>query len=80
MEIGLRVIGENGLSGERRHILSAYFTFVALDDQGKPTPVPAVTPENTDEKRRFEEAGHRRTRRTKAAKEQDEFRKSFGEP
>ncbi len=77
MEIGLKVSAENAFSGEKRHILSAYFTFVALDDWGKPSPVPGVTPETTDEKRRFEEAGHRRSRRITAAKEQEEFRKTF---
>ena len=77
MEIGLRVKAENAFSGELHHILSAYFTFVALDDRGKPTPVPKVLPETQDEKRRYEEADHRRSRRIRAAKEQDEFRKSF---
>lgn len=77
MEIGLKVSAENAFSGEKRHILSAYFTFVALDDQGKPSKVPGVTPETTDEKRRFEEAGHRHARRIRAAKEQTEFRKTF---
>lgn len=77
MEIGLKVSAENSFSGERRHILSAYFTFVALNDWGKPTPVPAVAPETPEEKRRFQEADHRRTRRVQASKEQEEFRKSF---
>lgn len=30
MEIGLRVKAEHPFSGETRHIVSAYFTFVAL--------------------------------------------------
>ncbi len=77
MEIGLKVSAENSFSGQIRHILSAYFTFVALDDLGKPTKVPGVIPENQDERRRFEEADHRRNRRVHAAKEQEEFRKSF---
>ena len=77
MEIGLKVSAENAFSGEKRHILSAYFTFVALNELGKPSPVPQVSPETTDEKRRFEEAGHRRARRIRAAKEQEEFRKTF---
>jgi len=77
MEIGLKVSTENSFSGERRHILSAYFTFVALDDWGKPSPVPEVAPETPDEQRRFEEAGIRRDRRITAAKEQEAFRKKF---
>jgi acyl-CoA hydrolase len=77
MEIGLRVSAENSFSGEIKHILSAYFTFVALDEQGKPTKVPLLTPETSDEKRRYQEADHRRSTRIKAAEEQEEFRKSF---
>lgn len=77
MEIGLRVSAENAFSGEIKHILSAYFTFVALDESGKPTKVPLVKPETADEMRRYEEADHRRSRRIKASKEQEEFRKSF---
>ena len=60
MEIGVRVEAENVITGERRHIASAYLTFVALDGKGKPTPVPAVLPETEDEQRRFREAAARR--------------------
>lgn len=77
MEIGLRVEAENVFSGKHHHILSAYFTFVALDEKGKPTSVPKVEPTTRDERRRYEEADHRRTRRIQAAKEQEAFRKSF---
>ena len=77
MEIGLRVSAETPFTGEERHILSAYFTFVALDDQGKPCKVPEVEPISAKQKKRFEEAELRRSRRILAAKEMDEFRKSF---
>ena len=40
-----------------------YITFVALDENGKPTPIPPVVPETDDEKRRFEEALARKERR-----------------
>lgn len=60
MEIGVRIECENPLSGERRHTASAYLTFVALDDAGRPTGVPAVTPETPEEKRRFLEGQKRR--------------------
>jgi acyl-CoA hydrolase len=43
--------------------VSAYLTFVALDDRGNPATVPAVVPGTDDEKRRFERAGLRREAR-----------------
>ena len=63
MEVGVRVDAENPLSGERRHTSSAYLTFVALDEKGKPTRVPAVVPETEAEKRRYAAARKRRTAR-----------------
>jgi acyl-CoA hydrolase len=71
MEIGVKVITENLMTGERLHTCSAYLTFVALDENGKPTPVPCVIPETEEEKRRYREAGERReyrlSRRQRAA-------------
>ncbi len=63
MEIGVKVIAEHYITGEKRHILSAYFTFIALDENRQPTEVPPVTPETPLEKRRFEEANDRREHR-----------------
>ncbi len=63
MEIGVRIEAENPLSGERRHTASAYLTFVALDESGCPTEVPPVSPETSEEKRRFEEGQRRRSER-----------------
>jgi len=60
MEIGLKVFKEDFRTQERVHILSAYFTFVALDDHLKPTEVPPVLPLSADEKRRFSQAEERR--------------------
>ena len=65
MEIGVKVDAENSYTGERRHIVSAYFTFVALDAQGRPAPAPVLLPETKDEKRRFNEAQFRRDERLK---------------
>ncbi|TAE32385.1 MAG: acyl-CoA thioesterase [Candidatus Kapaibacterium sp.] len=42
---------------------TAYLTFVALDEDRKPMPVPALIPQSEDEKRRFDEAGMRRETR-----------------
>ena len=63
MEVGVRVDSENPVTGETHHTARAYATFVALDDSGKPTPVPPIVPETPDEKRRFEQAQKRRQSR-----------------
>lgn len=63
MEIGCRVVAEDSYTRERRHIVSAYSTFVALDDEHKPAAVPPLVPEDEEEQARFEEAGLRRETR-----------------
>ena len=65
MEIGAKVEAENSYTGETRHILSAFFTFVALDEQGKPVDVPAAMPETPEQQRRFDNAEIRRAGRLK---------------
>lgn len=60
MEVGVRVCVEDLRTGDVRHTCSAFLTFVALGENGKPAPVPSVIPETPDEKRRFEQAGERR--------------------
>mgnify|MGYP000942106686 FL=1 len=63
MEIGVKVEAENSYEGTKRHIVSAYFTFVALDDEGKTVPVPALVPQNDKEQQRYEAAEVRRQAR-----------------
>ena len=65
MEVGVRVEAENPLTGERRHTNSAYLTIVAVDQSGRPTPVPPlVIPAGDEEGRRRErEAQIRRANR-----------------
>jgi acyl-CoA hydrolase len=63
MEVGVKVIAENVLTGEQRHTNSCYLTYVALDDNGAPTQVPPVEPETPDEKRRYNRAAKRRATR-----------------
>jgi acyl-CoA hydrolase len=63
MEVGVRVEAENPRSGEVRHTSTAYLTMVALDENGQPTPVPALVPETDDEMRRQREAELRRANR-----------------
>lgn len=73
MEVGVRVEVEQLATGEKKHTSSAYLTFVALGNNGKPTVIPPVIPETDEEKRRYEEALVRREmrlqmRRTKTGK------------
>ena len=63
MEVGVRVEAENPRTGESRHTSTAYLTMVALDEAGRPTPVPGVIAESEDEKRRQREAELRRANR-----------------
>lgn len=60
MEVGVKIVAENLLTGEKRHTNSCYVTYVALDDKGRPTEVPPIVPETPDEKRRYERAAKRR--------------------
>jgi acyl-CoA hydrolase len=60
MEVGVKVFSENVLTGQRKHTSSAYLTFVALDLNRKPHPVPPLILETEDDRRRFREAGERR--------------------
>jgi acyl-CoA hydrolase len=69
MEVGVRVDSENPITGEIRHTATAYTTFVALDDHGRPTKIPPVVPETPEEKRRFEQAKKRKDSRLKLAEE-----------
>jgi len=63
MEVGVRVEAEDLLTGRRRHTNSCYLTFVAVDRNGRPIEVPALTPETEDEVRRNLAAQERRRRR-----------------
>ena len=68
MEIGVRVEAECIRTGTHTHVGSAYLTFVALDDNDKPTEIPQIIPETEEEKRRYMEAQNRRELRLKQAK------------
>jgi uncharacterized protein (TIGR00369 family) len=71
MEIGVRVEAENIVTGEVRHTASAYLTFVALDEKGKPKEVPPLIIETEDERRRHREAKIRREARLAEKKREE---------
>lgn len=56
MEIGIKVTAENLRTQETRHTNSSYFTMVAVDENGKPVPVPPLIVETELEKKLFEAA------------------------
>ena len=60
LDVGVRVEAENLVTGERRHTNSCYLTFVAIDNEGHPIPVPKVMPESEQEKEWYEHAKERR--------------------
>ncbi len=69
MEVGVRVESEDPLTGTRTHVLSAYLTFVTIDQDGRPIAVAPVRPETRDEKLRYQEALARRATRLQLAEE-----------
>ncbi len=60
MEIGVRLDAENPRTGERFHTVSAYLTFVAVDENLKPTQIEPIIPQSEDEMRRYKRAQERR--------------------
>ena len=65
MEAEVHVIAENPITGERTYTNTAYLVYVALDDVGRPTSVPALKAETEEEQRRMEKARERQERRLK---------------
>lgn len=63
MEIGIKVIAEHIRTQDKRHVNSCFFTMVAVDEAGKPTPVPPLRPFSPDERRRHAGAELRKTMR-----------------
>ncbi len=82
MEVGVRVLAERwNESTPAVQVGSAYLVFAAVDEQGRPRPVPQVVPETEQDKRRCQEAQIRRTHRLarrRAIKELREKRAAEG--
>ena len=60
MEVIADVYLEDRTSGEKSKVNEAIYTFVAVDNNGKPIPVPALIPETDLEKQRYNNALQRR--------------------
>ena len=55
MKVHINVCEENTLSHKSKQTTTAYFTYVALDENGRPTEVPPLLPQTEKEKADFEE-------------------------
>ncbi len=60
MEVGVRIEAQDPSTRKTTHTGSCHLTFVALDEKGKPTPIPKLLPTTLEEKRRFNQALTRR--------------------
>ena len=63
MEATVEVHAENPITGVQTHTNTAYLVYVALDDAGRPTPVPPLQAETEDEKQKMHQARERQQRR-----------------
>lgn len=61
MEVEVIVRGEDTTTGRSWPCVTAFLTFVALDDARKPTPVPPLLLESDDDRRRQRDAEQRRS-------------------
>ncbi|MUT67089.1 acyl-CoA thioesterase [Paenibacillus sp. NEAU-GSW1] len=73
VEVFVKVIKEDLLSGERMVAATSFLTFVALDENRKPIPVPRVIPETEEELKLFETAPHRAEMRRVRREESKKF-------
>ncbi|HSM92309.1 MAG TPA: acyl-CoA thioesterase [Anaeromyxobacteraceae bacterium] len=63
MEVGVEVVAENPLTGERHKCCDAYLSFVAIGPDKRPTEVPPLLVESEEERRRERDAHTRRDAR-----------------
>jgi len=63
MESEVNVFAENPITGEQRHTNRAYLVFVALDENGQPTPVPPLIAETDEQRLRMQEGAARQAYR-----------------
>ena len=69
MEAEVSVTAENPTTGESWHTNTAYLVYVALNEQGKPIPVPPLQPESDFERQRMDAGAARQAYRLEQARE-----------
>ncbi|WP_047152890.1 acyl-CoA thioesterase [Aneurinibacillus tyrosinisolvens] len=78
MEVFVRIISEDLLTGKREVCATSFLTFVALGPDGRPTHVPGVIPERPEEIALHESAPERVKIRRARRKEREKFAEGFG--
>jgi len=63
MDVSVEVYAEHVPTGDRRHTHSARVVFVAIDEDGRPKPVPRLVPETPEEEERYQRARRYREER-----------------
>lgn len=71
MEVGCIIDAEDPSSGEHFRTARAYLTYVALDSNGRPTKIPSLRLESSEDNRRFSNALKRREARLKLKNEME---------
>lgn len=77
MEVFVKVLSEQVLTGERSIAALSFLTFVAFDEKGEPTLVPEVIPETEEEKWLHTTAAERAQRRKIRKQQSKELAKFF---
>ncbi len=67
MEVGMKVLRERPETGERFHVCTAYYTYVAVDEAGRVTEVPEYEPATPEARKRYEEGARRQALRRQRA-------------
>ncbi|WP_163969434.1 acyl-CoA thioesterase [Oceanobacillus halotolerans] len=78
MEVFVKAVTEDLITGERQVCTTAFLTFVAVDENGQPTAIPSVYPESEQEKKLNKGAENRAKRRNKRRSESKELAATFG--
>ena len=78
MEVFVKVLAEDLLTGERNVCATSFLTFVAVDREGKPQEVPPLIPETEVEKGLFEGAAERAAVRKQRRRHSKSLAEQFG--
>jgi acyl-CoA hydrolase len=71
VETRVVVTAEDVITGEVTHTNTAYFVYVALDENGRPVPVPPLLCETEEDKARFERGAKRQAYRLQQRRQEN---------